>query len=344
MKYNIQNISFIDSRPTSNDEAEIDRSKLGLIGIKTSMNETNMKNVNMQRYFIAFMPDHDYQTSNLIDCTFFNSWQNHVFVFGNNQYAMYRGETYSAPNANHKPVTLNIINSDLTKCGGPVIIAQHAYVDTAYAGTNQPYLYRESNVQSGPVINVDGTSKLESFVAGTEAWFEAYPGSGSVAAMIKALAYGFDKYAPMYGKTGTSYVVSNKELTGTEVPMMNMQILLMANGFSIEAFTNPALTPPDIDGNITVNGVDMVNLNDAGGVANGANPTLCAYVNTVQAAMGAIPPVFRSSAGGWCFSDGGENIYSLTQTGPGAPDAAVFEGDEIAFYYKGVGMLFGFYH
>ena len=346
MKVNIENTAFIDSRPNSNDEAEIDRSKLGLIGIKTSMNETNMTNVNMQRYFISYMADHDYHTSNLVNCNLFNSWQNHIFVFGNNEYARIRGEEQQAPNANHKPVTVNITSSILEKSGGPAIIAQHAYVNTD--NKDNIWKYRESNTQSGPVIHINST-KIESFVAGTEAWFDAYPGSNAVAAMIKAMNKGFENLAA-YG-ISASFAPNNKAITGVEgVQMMNLQILLMSDGFDINALTNPAATPYDIDGLVTFDGIEMINLNDAYGVDNYANPMLVTYCQAIQQTWGMIPPVFKSSAGGWCFSDGAETIGSLVLGANGMPtgevglDMNIAAGNELSLMYKGVGILFGYYH
>lgn len=70
---------------------------------------------------------------------------------------------------------VNILNSVMIGAGGPIMICDH--VDN-----------NESTGEGGYITNVKVTSStLESYIAGTEGWFETYQGSGALVGMIKAM-------------------------------------------------------------------------------------------------------------------------------------------------------------
>lgn len=74
---------------------------------------------------------------------------------------------------------VNIENSIMKTCGGPVIIADNCYAKETESNPNHPRGFI-------PQINVDDASVLESWVAGTESWF-VQMNAASTAEALKSL-------------------------------------------------------------------------------------------------------------------------------------------------------------
>lgn len=310
---NMYDLALRDDNPNTDDETASDRSMRGLIAIKTQMNTTNIENTNIDAFYISSFAESDWTTVNLNKVKFYNAWQGHVFLWTSNQPQSKNDE----PWANHKPVVLNVTESSLTKCGGPVILSQNANIDYT------------CNKNSKAIVNIDAASTLESWVAGTEAWFTAM-GVSPLATNIKAMSGLITASAAQQNKTA-GYIKAD----GNET-FINLIYVNMVAG-------TDALAGGNVDGKVTVNGADVINQND------GENTLAETYISATTA-LGA-PPIFQSSAGGVCFGNPGSDAlpagaYGLdfTTGQPSAADSACFEGDYIALYYNGLGVLLEYMH
>ena len=211
---------------------------------------------------------------------------------------------------------LNVTDSSLTKCGGPVILSQNAEIDY------------NCNKNSKSIVNIDEASTLESWVAGTEAWFEAIPNISPLAVNIKEMSYILSASASAQGKTA-SYIK-----TETDQTFINLIYVNMAAG-------TDALAGGNVDGKVTINGADVINQND------GENVLTETYINATAGFGG--PPIFQSSESGVCFLNpdpSAAGVYGLdfSSGAPTAADSNCFEGDYIALYYNGLGVLLEYMH
>ena len=185
---NLYDVGLVDSHPNSNDDAVSDRSMRGLIGIKVESTTLNVTNTKIEKFFNSVNVAYDYSTLNLDKVIFYNAWHGHLFIWADNSHQ----EDGDEPWASHKPIHVNIKDSDLTKCGGPVILAQN----------NNPDKPRNKN--SNITTNIDENSHLESWVTGEEAWFKAV-GASQIAGQIKVLSNLLTLSGANFGKTA-SYV------------------------------------------------------------------------------------------------------------------------------------------
>ena len=306
---NISNFAIRDNDPNTNDESESERHMRGLIGYKTSAHTVNFTNSNVEAFFISLLAENDFHTVNLHKVKFFNAWQGHIFTWANNGF---QGAS-ETPYDTHAPITVNITESSLTKCGGPVIMAQTADPDDA------------CNAKSRTEVNVDEATVLESYVTGEEAWFKAI-GVTAQALQIKAMS-GLISASAGQGKVA-GYTTTEK-VQG--VPMMNLIYINMSAG------TNP-FAGENIEGGISIGNTKILNQND------GENPAVELYDQTIQQMMGQSAPIFQSSNGTVAFCDGETGVYSLTGSGPAPANEAFFEGDYISLYYMGMGVLLEYFH
>ena len=174
----IENLSLRDDDPNSNTEADNHRHMFGMNTISINMVDATYDNVIIEAYTISTVISDTNTRLTIKNSILNNAWQNHIFAWTNNYLQGVYGDDYKAmaPWDNVTPMEINVINSQLTKCGGPVILQQS---DDASA----PY-----NAKTGVVLNVDAASELYSYVTGTEAWFKAYPFAATYAAKIQAMS------------------------------------------------------------------------------------------------------------------------------------------------------------
>ena len=327
----MDDLNVVDSHPNTNLESESERSKRGLIGIKSTQITLNVTNTNVEKFFNSMIVDYDYSNVTLNKVTFYNAWQGHLYLWADNSTNQSKDE---APWASHKPLTLTIIDSSLTKCGGPVILAQNANADFA------------CNAKSGIVTNIDKSSVLESWVTGEEEWFNA-TGVKPLAIQIKMLSQILTLTGANYGKNAGFVKVDGNQT------YINLAYVNMLAGSEV------ILGGADIDGKVIIDNKVVLNQND------GENDIVDQYANTVGQAMGAVPPVFQSSAGGTCFGnpEGDQagcykidfaTLMEYIQSGVdpatafrgalGIADANCFEGDYITLYYNGMAILFTYFN
>ena len=279
----LKDVRIRDDHPNTNDNTTSGRDMRGLIGIKTWLQIVNFENTRFDRFFISYLADSDYQTVNINDSIFYNSWQNHLFIWSDNPFY---GESDNTDfeHANYPALTVNINNTSVTKCGGPVIISQ----------VKQPEL--NPNKYSGAHVNYNNVkSDLWTYVDGTEAWFGAM-GAGPVADIIK----NFNTL--LYSIGGGSYVHESPIPELTDGSFMNIIYVNLEAGFDLNATTN-AFT--DLDGTFSVNDKVIADLTD-GTHGGGYTDNLISVVK----GFAANAPVFVSSEGGIAIA------YSTTEMTP----------------------------
>ena len=302
---NIRDLSLRDNDPNSNDQTASERHMRGLIGIKTGENVVNVTNVNIEAFMISMLVEYSNSTLNLDKVNFYNAWQGHLFLWNDNRYQRYYSSNTDTDSF-IQDLVINIKESNLTKCGGPVILSQNA--ETKY----------ECNRGVGVRVNVDESSDLHTYVTGQEAWFVAV-GQTQLAASIKAMNQ------PLCNASGGSGFMAEGKITG--VLTINMVMVNMGTGIAVGetaetfngAFTHGAET------GLMMSRPDN-NLN------NFQNPGADA-INRF-AASGA--PVFQSSAGGIGYIDG--NLVCNYVGG------SLGEGKYITLYIMGIGVVLEYYH
>ena len=342
---NVVDMSFRDNDPNSNDQSASERHMRGLVCLKPEMVTLNIINSNIHAFFVSTCPQGDYTTMNIIDSDLYNSWQGHIFVWSDNwERIQYQGGNPDAyPVESHRNVKINITNSRLAKCGGPVILAQTAQANNAHA-------------RSGVDVVVDSASELYSYVTGQEAWFVAI-NQTSLAGQIVAMNQLIQASLP--SGVNASYV-SDQKITG--VKTINMIMVNMGAGMPTTGYA-------DYEGSLTIGDKVVLNQNDFNKHASsfGRNPEGQPYyqgydgTNAVlhefglAVSMGA--PIFQSTGGsfmngpmsvspGTVFSDGANGVgqyYDEYGKPAGAP-AEFFQGDYITLYFMGMGIALEYYH
>ena len=307
---NIIGLGLRDNNPNSNDQAAIDRHMLGLICIIASYQEVNVINTNIEAYTITMMPYNDDLTVNLDKVKFFNAWQGHLFIWNSNTVQdEITDSTSGQPREEYQNIKINITDSTLAKCGGPVILSQNS---------NPGY---EINSKSGADIVVDDKSVLYSYVTGQEAWFVGV-GQSQLVMLIMSLDNQIANAASQAGVPAS--FISNKKIQ--DVSTINMIYVNMGVGTDIGG------SSVQYGGSFTRAGQTLNTIKN--------NPWLDAYLG----ATGGAAPVFQSSAGGTAFSDGESSCYGIESGSIGAPTSNFFEGDYLSLYYMGIGILLDYYH
>ena len=242
--FNMENIYLMDddpNNPTGTAE-ESARAMRGLIGIKMRHMTTNAHNIVIERYYISFFPDHDYGTVTLDHAKLYNAWQNHIFLWGDNGIQRDNGDRDLAPVATGNRTTLNITNSEITVCGGPVIIAQTKAVD------GDGVLYN-SNTASSPEVFIDDNTTIYTYVQASAAWFQAFNATAQVAEIValngifqQGYHHSYEVHNPLNGYTGD---------------FMNIIMLNMSSGYGFGGEGG------DIDGTLTIGGKQILNMKDS---------------------------------------------------------------------------------
>ena len=280
----------------------------------------NIKNTNVEAYYVSTSVDYDNLTVNFDSCKLYNSWQGHIFIWNDNQIQRHLGKGKEAPLAFHKNIKVNITNSLLAKCGGPVILSQNDYCDYA------------CNDNSGVEVVADWKSDIHSYVTGQEAWFVAVNHTAT-ASNIKAL----DQLIRLSSGGKASYTSTDK-IEG--VSTINFMFMVMGTGTELggtEKYKG-SFTRINEDGTKTV-GLDM------------SDTYVNLYIDNVQAATGA--PIFQSSTEvmpsvrATFYSDGATGCYGVdfaTST-PGVPAMdGSFTGDYLGLYYLGMGVMLEYFN
>ena len=326
-KVNIENLYMNDDDQTDNENANSLRHLLGLIGIKVAKAEYNVTNVNIHRFFISFFCDYDWLDVNIDKCDFYNSWQNHIMSWAENDL----DDENSAPRANHKAQTINITASRIAKCGGPVIIA----------ASDVPYY--PANTQSHADYNISADTEIYSYVTGQEAWFTAV-GATTTAAQIKAMN-------PLIaaGSSSQKGFITNLPKNGN-TEFIN---IIMINMVAMEDASNILGTTDDIDGSLTIGGNKVLDMNDPAPGQLYGNQMVAGMK---ASALGAAPILYSSAGGiGALVPDmtlGAPGIYDLAFAPDGTPYPVAYnftadgknldEGKYMTIYIGNLGVVLGY--
>ena len=314
---NIKDIASRDNDPNSNDQTASERHMRGIVCYKLGEAVINMNNVNIEAYMNSVIIENVNTVYNVTGCKFYNAWQGHLFLWSQNEHQndldAEKQDTWSYT----KDLVVNIHDSSLTKCGGPVILVQ------------SPDYGEASNKTCGVVVNVTGDSKIETHVTGQEAWFVAV-GQTQLAAQIKAMS------ALIGG--GQGYISTDK-IQGVETITMSF-VSMAGDGMSLNGDNCNAV--------YRVNGVTALTTHSPTNTGNNvfANPMLDAYTQATIALGGRAAPIFQSSAGGTAFTDGKNQALAINfgTYQPEAPAANFYQGDYITLYYGGAGIVLDYIH
>ena len=322
---NIQNLYLKDDNPNKDNEATANRDMLGLIGMKVQWQVANLENVVIEAYYISFYVDCDDSTANVNECKFYNAYQNHIYAYNSNRI---QGDN-EAPHANYSPVTINITNSEITKCGGPVILTQCE---------NPDYV---RNSKSGPQVNIDTETEIWTWVTGQEAWFKAN-GATTIASQIQGL--GLLLYQNNMPKTFVRPYGEDGIIAGENIFFMNMVMVNIVSGTNITdilGFTG------DLDGTFTVGDTKYLDMTDTvalDGVHGYGSQTVATSWAT-QAFSGKKPIILNTHTDcAIVVDDGtvnGEQVAIPSAT-PAGNVAGIADGDYIALYYGCFGFVFGY--
>ncbi|MBO7197047.1 MAG: bacterial Ig-like domain-containing protein [Clostridia bacterium] len=329
---NIHDLYLRDNHPNKDDVFTADRDKRGLIGIKSLFQTVNFNDVNVEAFYISLAIDSDFTVVNLDHSKLYNSWQNHIYIFSSNEIANHflgEGCIYVDPANVYTPATLNITNSKVTKCGGPVIIAQQKYAEYACGS------------KSGAQVSIDANTEIWTYVTGEEAWFKSM-GVDGTAAQLQGLAMLYRRDVNPTCSFSTQFDENGNTASG--VTYMN---IIMVN---IASSTNPAEAmngTTDLDGKLTIGGTAYLNMNDDKTSPSVAGGTVGYGDQNVANAIGAYAgkaPVLNTYAGGISVYNG--TAWQSALTGDPTMDAmnkvALGMGDYAAFYMNNMGFVFGY--
>lgn len=289
------------------------RSKLGIIGIKMRHGIFNLNSVRADRYFITSFPDNDDLVVNYDYCTFYDAWSNHIMTWALNSLDMTSDDKFDgAVHLGYQPITMNITNSFMGRCGGPVIITVNKDPGAEY----------NTAAGSKNILDVDEKTMMFSYVKGTESWFESYKAT-SIATAITT----FNNY---FVPNGASFITNINGNT-----FFNFIVLNMEAGFSPAGITdvNSLFTPgkvSDIDGYAFIGDKKVLDMDDSNNLKYGHNGSVDYILS--QMPEGVLPPIFVTDLNGASF------INPLTsQLDILSPDAV--NGDYISLYMLGLGAL-----
>ena len=337
-KVTIQDISTRDNDPNSNDQSASERHMRGIICYKLGGCVANVKNINIEAYQTSMLLEDANSTLNLNKSNLYNAWQGHLFLWNDNYVQRWHQGDSASKNTSTasyaRDVVVNITESNLTKCGGPVIIAQN---------TNTDY---KCNDASGIQVHVDAVSDLHTYVTGQEAWFVAV-GQTQLAAQIKAMSRMLTMYGGNVIASNHGYISTDK-IQGVET--VNMVMVNMGTGVTF-------------DGSESYNGFFQQGSEVGMKMSNGKtsrslyqNADLNTYIEfTKPLNKGEPAPVFQSSGGGTAWTDGSlgcwdkDILYWDNSSGTNVPvcdrpEAALYSGKYITLYYMGVGIMLEYVH
>ena len=325
---NIYALGLHDNDPSLSTQPELAqlRSKLGIIALKFRAGTYNLHAVNAEAFFQTLTIEDFDMTTNIDYCSFYNAWNGHIMAWVSNEFDDAGSGSLDA-NGFHdgfRPHTINITNSFIGKCGGPVVIS----------ASDGPEDAVNNHDSAKVVLNIDDNSEVFSYVKGDEAWFVAYSATW-VVDQIKAMNPGFVA-------NGASFMADINGTTG----FINFIYLNMDASFNPATGANAST---DLDGEVIIGGETKLNMNDAAG---SQQSNVKAYIDGINGmAPGSMPaygqvPFFYSDNGGASFFNG-QTIVTLADAAqgmlPGQADRnAALTGDYVTFFYYNLGMLFTF--
>ena len=318
-KANIQDVALRDNDPNSNDQSASERHIRGSAAIFVGYCEANITNVNVDAYMISVQDEGCNTTINLTSVKLYNSWQSHLFLWATNYYQVDMGYK-TEPTWNYvSSVKVNIHDSSLTKCGGPVILAQNDH---------REYI---CNKDIGNDVVVTGDSELHTYVTGQEAWFVAM-GQTSLASQIMALNQLISS-----GGMGASYS-SDQFIKGVNTANMVM-VNMGTDPTAILAGTY------EYSGSYTENGVVALDMKDDNNTRKPDSVRTQMY-DAYKVATGKKAPIFQTTAGATAYTDGATGCYGIdfTTGATGAPQATFYQGKYITVYYSGIGIMLEYYN
>ena len=192
---NIKNLALLGNAKKSENSALSG----GVIGISARYVNLTVFNNLVQKFCIAYKLASDvypfvyqYSTYNFIQTNIFDSYNTMLYLWGVRE--------------------CNIDSCHFIGAGGPVMICDHVGNDeNTGAGGFVTNVYVDSKfdeITEKYGITLTKESKLESWVAGTEGWFETYQGSGALAQQIKSYDRLFND--PKYGDYGKKLLSDSK--------------------------------------------------------------------------------------------------------------------------------------
>ncbi len=326
---NIQDIATRDNDPNSNDQSASERHMRGLTSYKVGENVTNMHNVNIDAFMTSIIVEEVNSTLNLDDCKLYNAWQGHLFLWNENEHQDDCGGTNEATWGYIENLKVNINDSLLGKCGGPVILVQAPHYNENY------------NKTSGAEVNITGKSDVYTHVTGQEAWFVAV-GQTQLAAQIRAMS------SLISGPGGPHGFTSTDQIQGVETITMIM-VAMAGEGMSLNGdMCNASLV---IDGEPVMKTHSPINVTDLGGgkittLGTFANPVLDEYVSSgapiFQTIVTSTHPQLNAPLFSTAYTDGQTGCYVDKQlTKPGAE---FYMGDYITLYYGGAAISLKYVH
>lgn len=279
-KTTIYSLYIRDDNPNNNEEWKTERAMRGLIGMKVCYGDVTLENTVLEAFYISFFVDYDYTIANVNESVFYNSYQNHIYIFNKN---LLLDNEDALPGENHVPATLNITASKITKSGGPVILCQTG-------AAQQP-----RNSKSGQSVNISKDTEIWTLVTGTETWFVAMGQTQTVSSIIQLNEM-------LYKNFGNSFVTGvgeRENLTGLYVN------LIMA---SLDA----DLMGKDVDGTFSIvdgeNKTTYLDMNDTYG--SYGNPYVEGYVSASQ---GQAPVLSTYTGGTLMYTGGMDYVYQNPQ-------------------------------
>lgn len=291
----INNMALIGNSARDNlvDSTESLASAGGLIFFKSSVGITSaMNNVIGNSYFITYFTELK-TTLTVTNSKCYDSYQNAAFVWGDS--------------------TLNLIDTYINGCGGPVIIAHSVWKEDKH-----------------PTVIVTG-GKMETHLSGQEIWFTAV-NANTIVGQIKGLSAGLQQ-------AGLGSFVDSKG-------QMNIGATLMANGTD----ATEIVTGLAAQGKFFVNGEGMDRTQTAENINWMTILQISQYAASMG---GQIPPFFTvSDANGTAYTIyfNGTTFVDLagnalgTDASHAAIVAAFMQADAITLTQGGLSVGFEFYH
>ena len=293
----VNNIGLIGNaaRDTLVDSLESLASAGGLIFFKaTTYTNAVMNNIIGNSYFITYFTDWGGDMI-VTNSKCYDSYQNAAFVWSNSRF--------------------ELIDSYVSGCGGPAIIAQSVQLDGYW-----PW---------HPVVIVNG-GELETSLSGQEIWFTAVNAT-SIVDSIKLLGMGLQQAG-----LGNFMDTNGK---------MNIQGALMAKGSAADEI----VTNIDAQGSVVINGKGI----DRFASAENLNWAYIYQITQGAMQLGQMPPFFTvTGADGAAYSIyyNGVTFVDLagnalgTDPSHAALAAAFMQADTIALTQGGLSVVFEFYH
>ncbi len=318
---NIENLMLVDDAPQSDNLQNSDKALLGIIGFKTHHQVINISNTKIQSFFISFMAETDYQTVNITECSFINSWQNHLQLASRNMIQDENDEPLSKDK--YPRLTVNITKSKISQCGGPAIIIL----------TESPEELRHKN--SGPVVNISKDSVIESWVTGEEAWFESL-GISAIAQQVK----NFDKKLQTIDSTFIKEevrLVNGKPTTFKLVNIIAVNLLVPDLSLSVGEIFGQIQGKVDIDGKLIYGNKVLIDMDDAdnGNTTSGfTNPT----ISDLKAESSGNHVLATPDGGIGCL--GTNHPFEVVE----GDLAAKSHDDFLTVYFYSMALVFGNYH